>query len=253
MMPLPFKHSYLGYLKSKSIGEISQSGLTGCPFLLDHHSAIMISRRVLFDTLKIPATHMRGLSALKTRYRPLVCPLHKVLGEIPSGVQLFDIGCGTGTLLYLALTLRSVQVAHGYDISHSAVAASSAFKANSARFQIFLLPVQETPPRLDTYDVVTMIDVLHHIPRKQQDDFLHNVVNRMNRGAKFIFVDINASDRIGTLFNQMHDLIFSHQWVHARRPSDVMSVMELSGLRVSKHIYLRSFLFPHHMVIGYKI
>ena len=85
----------------------------------------------LLQELREPSSEMGGLSGLKTRLRPLVCPLHVVLEQIPMGARLFDIGCGSGSLLYLAVRLRAAKSAHGYDVSHDAIKAAGTFARRS--------------------------------------------------------------------------------------------------------------------------
>ena len=122
----------------------------------------------LAHELEAPSKKMSGLAALKTRYRPYICPLDLVLSQIPEGARLYDIGCGSGVLLYLASKLRSVKVAHGYDVSLEAVRASKAFDLEPQKFQVVHMHPEETPPPLYGYDTVSMVDVLHHIPLDQR-------------------------------------------------------------------------------------
>ena len=79
------------------------------------------SRRALMDSLATPAARFPLLDRLRIGYRPLISPLHEVLARIPAGGRLFDIGCGSGTLLHLALKHRGCAAAHGYDVSAHAV------------------------------------------------------------------------------------------------------------------------------------
>ena len=203
----------------------------------------------LAKEMKIPCQKMSGLSALKTRYRPFLCPLDMVLAKIPEGARLYDIGCGTGALLYLALKLRSVKVAHGYDISPEAVKASAAFEMKPDKFQVMHLPPEETPPDLHGYDTVTMIDVLHHIPAKLQDDFLRKTIAQMDSGARLIIKDIEASKILGSFMNQLHDLLLAREWVHQRRSKDIVQVLQSMGATVSRPVIRWSLWYPHFQIV----
>ena len=207
----------------------------------------------LIRELRPASARMSGLNAIKTRYRPLICPLELVLEEIPHGGRLFDIGCGTGALLHLALRLRSLESAHGCDISASAVEASAAFEANPCQFRVTLLAAEDTPPDLSGYDTITMIDVLHHLPPNQQDDFLRKLINRMDRSASLILMDIEASHILGSWCNQIHDLLLAREWVHPRRASDVAKVLQGAGANVAKLLYRRTFWYPHFQIVATKL
>ena len=51
--------------------------------------------------------HARLADRLKATYRSHVCPLQRILGEIPPGAAVLDIGCGRGTLLALVAACRA--------------------------------------------------------------------------------------------------------------------------------------------------
>jgi SAM-dependent methyltransferase len=93
-------------------------------------------KAMLLHELAGPATAIKGLAGLKTRYRPLVCPLGLVLEKIDPGAKVYDVGCGTGALLYLAIRLRHAQLAHGGDVSEDVVHASSAFARHFTEFHV---------------------------------------------------------------------------------------------------------------------
>lgn len=214
--------------------------------------------------LKSPCKRMSGLAALKTRYRPFLCPLDLVLSQIPEGSRLYDIGCGTGALLYLASKFRSVRVAHGYDISPEAVRYSNAFKqdiqiggsvgkvspVDTPHFQVIHMQPEETPPDLASYDTVTMIDVLHHIPFEQQDNFLAKTIQSMEPGSRLIVKDIEASLRIGAFFNQLHDLLLSREWVYQRRSQDIRKVLQSTEASVSQPIIRWVLWYPHFLIVA---
>lgn len=206
----------------------------------------------LAKVLKPPCKRMSGLNAIRTRYRPFICPLDMVLSEIHEGAVLYDIGCGTGALLYLALKLRSVKLAHGYDISSEAVKASGAFAIDSEILQVTHLDPEQTPPNLHGYDTITMIDVLHHIPIQRQDDFLRQTIACMDAGAKLIIKDIEASEIIGAFLNQLHDLLFAREWVSQRRSSDIVRVLRATGVTVSQPVLRWTLWYPHFQVVALK-
>jgi cyclopropane fatty-acyl-phospholipid synthase-like methyltransferase len=204
----------------------------------------------LYRALKLPCQKISGLAALKTRYRPFICPLDLVLSEIPIDARLYDIGCGTGTLLYLALKFRSVKVAHGYDVSLEAVKASKAFAVDSQSFQVIYMKPEDTPPDLSGYDTVTMIDVLHHIPQAQQDNFLRKIIAHMDSGAKLIIKDIEASKILGALMNQLHDLLLAREWVHQRRSQDIVNILRSTVASVSRPVIRWTLWYPHFQIVA---
>lgn len=209
-----------------------------------------INSSSLARELELPSKKMSGLAALKTHYRPFICPLDLVLSQIPEGARLYDIGCGSGALPYLALKLRSAEVAHGYDISLEAVRSAKAFDVDRDKFQIVHMQPQDTPPPLHGYDTVTMVDVLHHIPPNLQDDFLRKTIAQMDSGARLIIKDIEGSKVVGAFFNQLHDLLLAREWVHHRRSQDIRRVLQSMGATVSQPVLRWTLWYPHFQIVA---
>jgi len=62
-----------------------------------------MARRAGLCRQLIPATdRMSALSGFKAFCRPLVSPVHGTLERLSGRGSLFDVGCGSGALLYLA-------------------------------------------------------------------------------------------------------------------------------------------------------
>lgn len=199
------------------------------------------------------AAQMGGLAAFKTRYRPYICPFDWMLSEIPDGARLYDIGCGSGVLPYLAITYRNAKTAHGYDVHQPTVAKAALFKTHAGdAFAVAHLPVDQTPPDLSAYDTVTMIDVLHHIPPSQQQDFLSKMAATMPSGSRLVFKDIDASQFFGRVMNQLHDLVLAREWVHPRSRKETVVMLETAGFRVLRHETRWTWWYPHFLIVAEK-
>jgi len=60
------------------------------------------NNRRLIHALKEELKDAPFLERIKTVYRPLICPYGRILELIPQRSTVFDIGCGSGALLFLA-------------------------------------------------------------------------------------------------------------------------------------------------------
>jgi len=203
-----------------------------------------VSQKNVLRCLRANASHIGGLQGLKTRYRPCVCPIQAILEQIPEGARLFDVGCGSGALLYLGVELLHLSKACGYDVSESAVEASRTFKGIEVR----LLSKQGPMPSFQGYDVVTLVDVLHHIPSGKQQEFLAGVVHNMDVGSTLLISDIDASRKMGSFLNQLHDLFLARQWVNPWCPDDVLAVLERVGCQKCHFSLHRSLWYPHFII-----
>jgi len=209
-----------------------------------------LSRKALLDSLAAPAARFTFPDRLKVGYRPLISPLHAVLAHVPAGGRLFDIGCGSGTLLHLALTHRGCSAAHGYDISARAVGNAHLLGGGDDRFRVEHRDPAAPLPDLSGYDAVTMVDVLHHLPPDRQDAFLGGVAAALPPGAPFIVADIDAARPLGRTLNRLHDLVLSREWVHPRTAAATAAMLRGHGLQVAAPEHIQSLWYPHYLIVA---
>lgn len=207
--------------------------------------------RDLLRALQSPTAQLTGLEALKTRYRPLVCPLAMILEEIPEGARHLDIGCGGGSLMYLAARLRRVALTHGYDVSRAAVETAAALGKSVPDFRVSILDDGELP-RLDGYDAVTLVDVIHHIPPAEQESVILRILAGMDDGARLIILDINADRKLRAACNQIHDLLLSHEWVHPASPDRIAGVLRRAGAVVAPVRLKHTLWYSHYLIVASK-
>ncbi len=99
------------------------------------------------------------LEGFKTECRPLMSPLKEVLDRLPPGCRMYDIGCGAGSLLHLALLRAGAAHAAGYDISQRAVDAVGRLPWPPEILTASRRDRSEGVPDLSGADIVTMVDV----------------------------------------------------------------------------------------------
>lgn len=185
--------------------------------------------------------------------RPLVSPLRDVLEKIPRGSRVFDIGCGAGGLLYLALSQRGIVDGSGYDVSPKAVDAAKSLASVSSAFQIERRTPDEGVPDLSKADIVTLCDVLHHLPDQTKVTLLNEVARRMRPGAALIVADIDADARFGYWMNQLHDLIVSKEWVAPMSPRLAHELILDTGMTILRQESVRSIWYVHYLIVAEKL
>ena len=107
-------------------------------------------------------------------------------------------------------------------------------------------------PDLAGYNVVTMVDVLHHVPRASQAAFLADVASRMDAGAKLILMDIDAGRPLRAMANQLHDLLLSREWV---QPVSAKKAFDLLGQATLTPAHPRLFStlwYGHYLITAVK-
>ena len=190
--------------------------------------------------------HLKGLTRLKVVYRPHICPFHELLELIPEESRVFDLGCGAGTFLHLVAELRNPAARGGIEISEELVQSTEGMLSDChCDLRTSVYDGQNIPDWIADYDIVTLIDVLHHVPPDQQMEFIRRIGEKMKKGAQLILKDINAESRVLVLFNKLHDFVVSREIGHELTAAAIGSQLEAAGFDVIKKSRCRMLVYPH--------
>jgi 2-polyprenyl-3-methyl-5-hydroxy-6-metoxy-1,4-benzoquinol methylase len=170
---------------------------------------------------------------------------------IPPGSSVFDLGCGTGVLLLELIAKRGVRQVGGCETSSSLLlAARTAVTGKLGAVGQF----SESAEPLDciaNFDCITLIDVLHHIPKGEQAAYISRVASTMKPSAKFIIKDIDAASPL-VWFNRLHDAVFSGNGFQEIACRDAKQLTERAGL-ICEHIsFIRRIWYPHYLIVARK-
>jgi 2-polyprenyl-3-methyl-5-hydroxy-6-metoxy-1,4-benzoquinol methylase len=153
--------------------------------------------------------------------RPYICPFGPLVDWVHQGSRVFDIGCGTGLWLIMLNALHRIASGVGCDANGKslevATRAAELLNCDSRGKTVALsftqtASIEEWPD--ETFDVVSIIDVLHHIPPSLQESFLRAAWQRVRPGGRLIYKDMASSPALHALVNQIHDLILARQFIH---------------------------------------
>ncbi len=197
------------------------------------------------------AKQLKGLMWAKVVYRPLICPFEKILGLIPPGARVFDVGCGAGTFLRLVAKFRSPAALGGIEIADHLVATGQKLMQECAvpvRFERY--DGVRIPEWVADFDHVVLLDVLHHVPPANQVSFLSELWRRMRPGTRFIVKDIDAARRILVQFNRLHDFIVSREIGNELPAESVRASLENIGFSTSPIVRERRLCYPHFTIVA---
>lgn len=166
------------------------------------------------------------LLRLLQRYRPFICPFEELLPWVPPQGKLLDVGCGGGLFLGLAAHYHSDLSGIGFDVSSQAIAVAQAMRPHlpdgDRRLQFLCLPASSPWPA-GTYDAVSVIDVIHHVPPAVQSQFFRTAVSHLAPGGLLIYKDMVDSPLWQSLHNRLHDLLIARDWIHYVPQEQILS------------------------------
>ena len=109
------------------------------------------------------------------------------------------------------------------------------------------VPAEQGWPEVEC-DVLTMIDVLHHVSPQHQRDFMGRIGS--SRTKKVIFKDIDPSARCKSKMNTLHDLVLSHQRPHYCRPETVAQWLAEMGFSVICTKRCDMLWYSHYVIVA---
>lgn len=189
---------------------------------------------------------------LKMLGRPLISPLPFILNYINPKDKLFDIGCGSGALLHLAVKHANVDIADGCEISDSLLSNITKLDHPFHVTNVIKITIDDPLPPLEDYTLVTAIDVLHHVMPEKQQFFLEEITSNTKSGTRLILADINADKSIGAFLNRIHDLMLAKQLVYPWSPSKVAYHLTRLGWNIKHHTHHRNLWYPHYVIVAEK-
>lgn len=200
---------------------------------------------------KIYAQSFVGVSKKLIEWRPYICPFDEILRFIPDNSSIFDIGCGTGFLLYMAGVEKKSTLLEGVDTDERKLHfIESVLSSRLQKSKIVLhaaTKIDNWPEK--KFDVVLMIDVMHHIQSSYQNDFLKAAINRVAENGILIYKDISTRKLYSGMLNRLHDLILNRQWVHYWEKCCVVDFLVRNGFSVLKEEEVNMWWYCHDLLV----
>lgn len=191
--------------------------------------------------------------SLKIRYRSYICPFISLLNMVKPGEKVGDVGCGSGQFLLLVKHFTQASSLFGVEITQRLIDnANTLFKANPGTPYAFSTYDGMTfPKELGEMDVLFLIDVLHHVPKANQEAFLGNLAAIMKPGARLVLKDINAASPF-VLTNKMHDLIFAGEIGHELSMARSLGILKSHQLAITEQSKRLMYVYPHYTIVAQK-
>ncbi len=213
----------------------------------------MITKQILFDYLKhSEAQNLNGLSKIKTIYRPYICPFDDILNKIPNNTSIFDIGCGSGSFLSLVSNFTAPQKIGGIEISEHLIENAKQLLAKFKIEQhIYKYDGSNIPNEIVDFDIISMIDVYHHIPVAFQVSFMKELYSKMKPGSTLIFKDINQANPL-VIMNKLHDLLLSSEIGHEISFKNAQNLLKDLGFVILEKSKRTMLFYPHFTIYARK-
>jgi 2-polyprenyl-3-methyl-5-hydroxy-6-metoxy-1,4-benzoquinol methylase len=184
-------------------------------------------------------------------WRPYVCPFDLVAEEVPEGSFVLDVGCGGGLLLGALASMGRIQGGMGFDFSADGIRVAKAMvKALPAgcNLQFEYLSALDRWPE-GPFSVVTLIDVMHHVPVASQQHVFRTAARVLKPGGRLIYKEIALRPRWRAYANTLHDLLLARQWVHYLPLSKIFDWAREEGLVLVRSYTANRLWYGHQFAV----
>ncbi len=167
------------------------------------------------------ALYREGPLLLRTlqHWRPYICPFENLVGYVGEGSRVLDIGCGSGLLLSLTAGVGIKFEGVGFDVSRQGIelatrmSSRAACIAPHAKLSFQRLDIGDAWPP-GAFDVVFLVDVLHHVDPRSQEQFFRQVLAKVGPGGVLVYKDMCRRPWWRAQANRLQDLVIAREWIH---------------------------------------
>ncbi|MES1226462.1 MAG: class I SAM-dependent methyltransferase, partial [Bacteroidota bacterium] len=169
-----------------------------------------LSNSAIINFLKEKYQSTGFIDSLKIKYRSLICPFISLIEMVKPGEKAGDVGCGSGQFLLLLSRFAQPSYLFGIEITQRLIDnANKLFSPlPSGSYGFSTYDGVHFPEKLNEMDIIFLIDVLHHVPKNNQENFIKDLAKTLKPGARLVLKDINAASPL-VYANKLHDIIFA--------------------------------------------
>lgn len=206
----------------------------------DGESLIMIDKKKRNELLALYSTNSHSFKDRMHAYLKIsILPLKVFSDLIPKEGKILDFGAGYGYLAnYLALNFLNSKVV-GLDISEKRINFAKKTINNRTNIEFHFGEFAKLD-NLTNFDVITMTDVLHHIPRKDHLTYLKLINKRLNENGHFLIRETNKNFSLKYfLMNYLNEKLFYFYTEHGHfySANDLKKLLKDAGFEIDKEIF----------------
>lgn len=163
---------------------------------------------------------------------------------------MLDVGCGSGLFLGLRAQVDCVN-GIGFDTSEKAIRAANAMRqhqsgASNLRF-LSIDAKDDWPGENGSFGVVSMVDVMHHLPQGIRREVIRRACARVAPGGVFLYKDMCIHPAWRRGMNRLHDLLMARQWIHEEPIGQVEAWAREEGMELVREDRINRWWYGHEL------
>jgi len=169
------------------------------------------------------------LSGLYVRARLALAPMLEAARQIPAAGDILDLGCGYGIFAHVIRLHYPDRNILGIDRDEGRIRiARKTAKDYNLRFMVGDVGEFDW----HSHSVVTIVDLLHHMPFEAQEHLLNRVSSTLGHPGFVLIKDLHKDPKWKYLFHYMQDTLSSRSRLYFRSSPDMIRVLHGNGFDV---------------------
>lgn len=186
---------------------------------------------------------------LYDKLRSVICPFDKIIKYIPTEGELLDTGSGYGTFCLILSKERPKLKITGIELDENRVDAANSRIADSSNLKFICSDITNFSIN-KRYDVITCLDLIHHIPTKDHLVVFKKIKELMKNNGLLIIKDMDDKPFYKYLWNYVHDCIMTRSTKMSYVPKkEMVKMLEKNGFVIEYADDIPNFLYAHYVVV----
>lgn len=192
----------------------------------------------------IPGSHFQ-------KWRPAICPFEALVTLVPRESEVLDVGCGSGLFLGLLAQCGRIRRGTGFDSNADAIARAECMRARLQQPDSIVFEYRDAQEVWPTgpFDVVSVIDVMHHVPPAAQRSIIERAASRLKPGGLLIYKDMVEHPKWRAWMNRLHDLVLVREWINYAPLQSVCDWAQAAGLQEIHRAHFNLLWYGHELVV----
>ena len=174
------------------------------------------------------------------RFRKYILPLNEIIVNIPLNSNILDVGCGDN-LIAQKINLKKFKSYTGFDINIKK-------EINSKNYRIFKSDWEKMLGQIKNYDVILIIDIMHHIKKNLQEKLIQTTLSNMKKDSILIFKDISNRNIFFSTMNWLHDFVYNFQIINYYSSKKITDILKKDKFSY-QHFYKRILWYDHEFIV----
>ena len=182
-------------------------------------------------------------SKMYTKLRLILAPMIQMIQYIPEKGDILDLGCGNGIVANILSIGTPERKVYGVDLSSDRIEAAKRISQDNPNLQFVAGDVNTVS--FERFDIVTLIDLLHHMPYREQDALLNKIYNKLNEGDLLIIKDLEKSPCWKYIFHYIQDSLSYRERLYFRSAVEMEGILGKAGFQVETVSLADGYPHPH--------